>query len=811
MWSYFAKYVFISFSLLALAACGGGGGDEGGDNSGGDGNNVIEVAVPTGVSATGDVQSIVVAWQSVAGIENYRVYYKDSAGVTTSDPFFPAVGTSYTHNSLSAGATYFYAVTAVNNLEQSALSAQVSATAEAVPTPPQWVGTLLIEGKDASVKLLWADAVGATRYDLYYAQGDSDSAQNFTSVANVSSPYTLTGLSNGQPYAVYIQAVNDDGTADSQTVSAIADTRMTIRNYAPTLTSAATDGSQYVMVGSGGSIYTAPLDGASKATAQVSGTPYNLLSVAYGSGQFVAVGEQGLQLTSTDGINWSQRLLANGSNKVMFANDRFYAIGQSDVFTSTDGLTWLSADHSASMCDTEVENDNYLQHMAYGANRLLVTSSTGCMKASTDNGVTWTTASAKTAESQEFLGLAFNGTEFTAISRENGPVYKFHTSADGESWTETITTGLTDPSAYTFAENLYVVTGATSITTSADGITWAEANYTNAPTGYMGFVDHTGSDFFAVGRHLQLLLSADGTTWNNTAIDEITANFDYVFFTGTQYIAIADDGGVYTSDVGAGLGNWTLVYTISLANGNISDARLDGNILSVAGHTGLLNFNSSGLLLQANVTVGVGSGNWNSVDVSNIGEIYALTFDDVNSRYLAGTKVTVGYSGNSPWDYISNQPVNVPYRDIETDGTNIITNIGSTLYHELVTNIADWSGASVAYSPGATINQVYKHGSTFYALASNSIASSSNGLSWSVVNAAPKSSGIIVHNGNEFLTIGGEYGFVTTTDFADEVVRGGKLETTYQGDIEIFDAIWDGSQYVLVGRDGFVATHPGFD
>ena len=110
-------------------------------------------------------------------------------------------------------------------------------------------------------------------------------------------------------------------------------------------------GSTYVMVGTGGMIYTST--NMSTWTVRTSGTTADLYSVSYANSQFVAYGTNTL-LTSTDGITWTSRTLpqvqiddilsySNGAlveTKPVYANSK-WIVGD---WTSTNGTTWTILD-----------------------------------------------------------------------------------------------------------------------------------------------------------------------------------------------------------------------------------------------------------------------------------------------------------------------------------------------------------------------------------------------------------------------------------------------------------------------------------
>lgn len=68
-----------------------------------------------------------------------------------------------------------------------------------------------------------------------------------------------------------------------------------------------------------------------------------LVDVTYGNGVFVGVGLHGLRMRSADGLTWSAPALGDEGehlNTVLWANDRFTAIGQGATWFSPDGTAW---------------------------------------------------------------------------------------------------------------------------------------------------------------------------------------------------------------------------------------------------------------------------------------------------------------------------------------------------------------------------------------------------------------------------------------------------------------------------------------
>ncbi len=97
-------------------------------------------AAPTGVSAATDsTTQITISWSAVTGAGSYNLYRSTTsgfaitaAGVTK----ITGVTSPYANSGLAAGTTYYYRVTAVNSVGESAASAQVTATTTSTPPPP---------------------------------------------------------------------------------------------------------------------------------------------------------------------------------------------------------------------------------------------------------------------------------------------------------------------------------------------------------------------------------------------------------------------------------------------------------------------------------------------------------------------------------------------------------------------------------------------------------------------------------------------------------------------------------------------------
>lgn len=156
--------------------------------------------------------SVGLSWPTIAGGEQYRIYRSTSPGSPSTTPYATVTTTSYTDTTLTAGTQYYYTVSAFNGTESSLLS-EVSIR----PIGPFGNPTVTALSS-SSLKVDWGAATGATVYKLYYKL---QTASLFTPPITVTgtSSHTLTGLTPGVGYTVYIEASNTDGKGASRSTN----------------------------------------------------------------------------------------------------------------------------------------------------------------------------------------------------------------------------------------------------------------------------------------------------------------------------------------------------------------------------------------------------------------------------------------------------------------------------------------------------------------------------------------------------------------------------------------------------------------
>ena len=372
---------------------------------------------------------------------------------------------------------------------------------------------------DSVVTLAWTAQPGVD-YWLFYGAGSSVTSTNWASVGgkaviNATSPYTITGLTNGSTYSFTMNARKNGGPggpgAPTQVVSPrFAGSKWTVGTPLGTgrLNGIAAFSATNVVVGSGGTIFAGTT--AATTVAQTNpAAPADLNAVVYGGLGFVAVGAAGTIISSTDSTTWVTRssgTIASLNAIASVGTGAFVAVGAAGTaLVSTDATTWKSA-ASATTQD--------LYAAAYGAGLYVAVGAGGAIMTSPD-GTTWTARASNTTNDLRAVGLGV--------------------------FTTTTGSGLT---AVVTSTNLFVATGvAGTLVTSTDGLTWT-ARAPISPT-TMNAVSF-GGQFVAVGNAGKIFTSLDGISWT-AQVSGTTNDLTALVRTTTGYTAVGAAGTVLTS------------------------------------------------------------------------------------------------------------------------------------------------------------------------------------------------------------------------------------------------------------------------
>jgi hypothetical protein len=377
--------------------------------------------------------------------------------------------------------------------------------------PP--VGGITATPGNGQVTIEWTQTPGV---EYWLAFAATSSPINISSLqpghvwaTNISSPYVVTGLTNGVTYSFAMNARTGGGPGGAQTPSVSRVPRVAgfAASWVASTTPAGTnalrgltfDGTNYVAVGDAGSIYKST-DGAAWNSVSGSNTGVNNLGAA-------------LYVNSTIGY-----VVADATNH---------------IYQGTNLATLAVAATATSKINALTTNG--ATTVAVGDNGLILTST---------NGTTWTPATSVPSTANALRGVAVSNGIWVAVG-DAGTVF---TSSDGATWSV--------PASYaTIANNLRAVAGygaafvavgdSGMVVTSATGSTWTSQQLTltigaTHPTLYA--VNAASGQFLCVGAGGAAFSSPDRTTWTDQTNTLITGDFYALTGSPTAYFAVGAAG-----------------------------------------------------------------------------------------------------------------------------------------------------------------------------------------------------------------------------------------------------------------------------
>jgi hypothetical protein len=382
---------------------------------------------------------------------------------------------------------------------------------------------LSVVAGDSQVTVSWKETPGVEYWIFAAPNTPNLSLNNWLATSGstyrlkVTSPYVVTGLTNGTPYSFFMTGRTNNGPGGDATPTVVATPRLagsewtsssTVSTGTPT---GLTYGSYldvasnsvlytYVAVGNGGKMFrAADLNTWTAITPVVN---VNLHAAEYSFDKFIAVGAGGTILYSSDSKIWTQSTKITPHNLNAIATNGSLAIAVGDngaIVTSKNALTWTVA--------TSVPTTSNLHGIAYtNSGNWLAVGAGGTILTSGD-GLTWTAQ--KSGSSDDLKGVG-SMTNFT----NNVTTYQF------------------------------IVVGANgTILSSPDAVSWT-AQSANTKANFNAL--STTNQFLAVGSGGTVVTSLDGSTWKPQA-SQTTANLTHLLRAQNMYIAVSNLGGLIYS------------------------------------------------------------------------------------------------------------------------------------------------------------------------------------------------------------------------------------------------------------------------
>lgn len=303
----------------------------------------------------------------------------------------------------------------------------------------------------------------------------------------------------------------------------------------------------FVIASESGGLFTSP------DMTSLNAQPYNpavsLGTVQPLNGTVVAVGAQGIILTSSDTQHWTTRSVGSlaASLAGVAVGDNLYATAGfgGNIETSADGHTWTP--HATPYNIGFDGNNGILNAIAFGDDVFVSVGTfitgAGSIVVSSADGSTW--AAQQPAAGTVQSGVAFGNGLFVSV----GNFGSIQTSPDGVVWTLR-TSNTTDAlKAVTFmpgpTTGLFVAVGANGrIVTSPDGLNWS-VRVSGTSKNLNGVTNQNGQ-LAAVGGGGTILTSPDGITWGPSTSG--TANALFGAFSGNGlFVAVGANGTLLTS------------------------------------------------------------------------------------------------------------------------------------------------------------------------------------------------------------------------------------------------------------------------
>lgn len=225
-----------------------------------------------------------------------------------------------------------------------------------------------------------------------------------------------------------------------------------------------------------------------------------LKAITWGGDRFVAAGQNGVAIYSSDGLNWSESNVGFNVNSITWTGSEFLAAGdKGKIASSTNGSNWDP------VVNPGEENYNIIRAWR---NEVYCFAHSDSWRRNTDN--TWSNLPQTAHAAAEYKGImvtvSFDGSYLSSVDGKNwtlrgnspssgypivwgggkhigcGPNGHMHSSEDGVTWTAHPTGILEKFEDVCWGSEGFVAVGKNgAISSSRDGITWNSINLPNSP------------------------------------------------------------------------------------------------------------------------------------------------------------------------------------------------------------------------------------------------------------------------------------------------------------------------------------------
>jgi hypothetical protein len=275
-----------------------------------------------------------------------------------------------------------------------------------------------------------------------------------------------------------------------------------------------------------------------------SGVGLNLHDVGFGANRFVAVGQHGIILTSSNGAAWSIAAsnVAPSLSGVAYGSNVFVAVGATgSILTSADAVDWTAQSSGSS-------NDLYAvrwlngRFLAVGANGTILSSS---------NGVGWVAHDSGTTHSLE--GVSFGDESFIAVGAGNSNPSSIPWSRDGITWSNQAVSFLRLYDVAFGSGRFVALSSRGQVYVSTNGHDWTHV-FQTVDSRYLFKITYVHGRFVAVGAasgggDRKVVSSENGFDWKLHSVGVLnSAPLRSVTHGNSTFVAVGEKGHILQSD-----------------------------------------------------------------------------------------------------------------------------------------------------------------------------------------------------------------------------------------------------------------------
>lgn len=536
---------------------------------------------------------------------------------------------------------------------------------------------------------------------------------------------------------------------------------------------------QFVAVGQSGKLATSS-DGKAWVNRNGGFQGSSIYGVAYGNGLFVAVGSSGKLATSSDGAVWTQRQSSFEAPtiwSVTYGNGLFIAVGDSGkLTTSSDGVNWMPVATGAA----------HLYGITYGNGLFVAVGQSGTIVTSPD-GLTWTARSSDFGTSIVY-GVAYGNGLFVAVGQSG----KLCVSHDGITWLpQPSGFGTTQINGVIATDKLFLAVGHDGkVAISLNGYDW-ELQAGGFDLTDTLFAAAYGNDLFivvgAVGGRALTGTSHDGATWTKHTARVASRVLQSVAYGDGQFVAAYTASVFYTSPDGV---SWVPRGT-TLFNRMIQGIAYGNGQFVAVGYGGMVATSPDGVNWTEHLTV-IGLLNLHGVAYGN-----GLFVVGGDSGRLITSPDGVNWTQRSS-SFVGEAIVGIAY------GNGQFVAAGQS--GKLATSLdgINWTQRSSSFGSTSTIWSVTHAAGLFVAGSTDGkIATSVDGINWiqRISSFGPTDSIFSITYGNGLFVATGSGGKLATSV---DGINWTQRTPGYASDDAITGAVYGDGVFVTVGSSGNV-------